>query len=244
MKQTKGVLISQQTLRKAAKKAKLFYSSSPLTTVAILANLRDAHQVLRDFQKQHIELREDFLESLAEARALHFRPTLGTDPDKLEKATEKEVRRIQRNERSRRSHKSVRRCLRPQEVKNGLAKIDVPMNPSADPKSWDGPWKTITEPEEIAMKVCQANAEQYHQAWKTPFAEEPLLSYIGRAGSGPGSEAILQCIMPPENILKHLLPETRSILQTLAQIPTQSTLAVEETQITQEKFQALYKKSP
>jgi len=148
MKQAKGTIVSNHHLIKAAQRATLEEENKPMTTTSILTNLRVAHQTLCNLQKRHIELRENHLESLAEAQTIHARPDLILDPENPQKATEKEFRRILRNERSRRSHRAVRRCLRPQTIRTGLTRIDIPTDKKADPKTWNGSWKTITEPEE------------------------------------------------------------------------------------------------
>ncbi len=59
----------------------------------------------------------------------------------------------------------------------GLSRIDVPDARAAtegsgdrdDSKHWKGPWKSVTNPVEIAQEVCKVNAKQYHQAHSTPF---------------------------------------------------------------------------
>jgi hypothetical protein len=241
MKQAKGIIVSNHHLIKAVQLAALKEENKPMTTTSILTNPRVAHQTLRNLQKRHIELRENHLESLAEARIIHARPDLTIDPDNLQNATEKEIRRIFRIGRSRRSHRAVRRCLRPQTTRTALTRIEVPTDKNADPKTWNGLWKTITEPEEIATSVCHANTKQYHQACETTFASGPLLSYIGPSGAGPGAKDILKGKLPPETLLNQLLPETRSILQTLADMPIQPNLQTEQTHITQDWFQSLYK---
>jgi len=197
---------------------------------------------IRSYQQRHLDLREEHLESLAQARISSVCPSFQANPDKFKCATAKEVRRIQRNERCSRSHRAIRRCLRPSTIGSGLAKVDVPHDRAADPKLWEGPWDTITEPNLMAEYVCCANAQQYHQAHETPFASEPLLSYIGINGDGPGAEDILQGITPPQHIVDKLLPETKAILETLANLPTP--LTPPDTKITPEKFQQLYKILP
>jgi len=240
LKQAKGVMISQHAINKAAEKANIPDGLTHMTTVAITKKLREAHQQLKEFQKKHIELRETYLEALAAARVDHKGLSGSSNPESRKKATEKEIKRILRNERCRRSHRTVRRYLRPRE-NGGLTKIDIPADSNADPKTWNGPWLTITQPEDIAMKVCSANAAQYHQACDTPFATEPLLSSIGLDGAGPGSDSIMNGILPPEEVTRQLLPETVAILTNLANLPASSTIPSLATSITPEKFQALYK---
>lgn len=244
IRQLKSFSVHEAAIHKAAEKAGITHSSDSYTTTDIVTNLREAHKTLKQLQQQHIALREQHLESLAAARVIATRPSLASDPDKLTKATDKEIRRLQKNERSRRSHKAIRCCLRPNEARNGLAKIDIPTDPNADPKTWRGAWTVITSPEDIATHVCKANAAQYHQAYDTPFAEEPMLSYICLDGTGVGAADILAGAPPPDKITRNLFPETTSILQTLVDMPAQVTLCKNQTNITQERFQALYKALP
>jgi hypothetical protein len=244
LKRAKSIHASEYTLIKAAEAANIQVEDTPLQTTAIITKLQDAHKHLRDHQRQHIELRKNHLESLAAARVITARQSLLSNPDLMKRATEKEIKRIQRNERSRRSHQSIRRYLRPKETIGGLARVDVPSDRNADPKTWTGPWESISDPEGIAIQVCQANAKQYHQACETPFATEPLLSYIGINGDGPGAEAILRGEQPSPAILSQLLPETQAILRTIASMPPQSEFPSDNTNFTTEQFRALYKVIP
>jgi hypothetical protein len=58
--------------------------------------------------------------------------------------------------------------------------VDIPDSTGQpDPKTWAGPWRTITNEKELATAVCNANASQYQQAHNTLFAKEPLLYCIG-----------------------------------------------------------------
>lgn len=83
-----------------------------------------------------------------------------------------------------------------------------------DPKSWKGPWKTITKPEEITQLVTALNAQQYHQAHATPFGSGPLADTIGRTGHTPEARALLSG-NPPAHLFNALLPKMVQILQTI-----------------------------
>jgi hypothetical protein len=62
----------------------------------------------------------------------------------------------------------------------GLARVDVPVSNTRpflqgpDPKTWDGPWTSITTPEDIAAHIGSANTHQHNQAKSTPFASAHL----------------------------------------------------------------------
>jgi hypothetical protein len=178
MKQLKGCSVTKHVILKAQEKANITPSVTQHTSVTITSKLREAHKHLHELQRKHVELRENHLESLAEARVLKNKPDLKLQHNKFRVATAKEIRRILRNERCSRSHRSIRRYLRPDDTHRGLSKVDVPAGPAAEPSTWEGPWETVTKPADIATSICEANAKQYHQAHNTPFASEPLLSFL------------------------------------------------------------------
>jgi len=110
----------------------------------LVINIRNAWQVLRAYQAKHVELRADHLASLAEARILKKRSSLINFPDRLQKTREKEIGRILQVKRSTRTHRRVQNCLR-DDNRIGLSRVDV--HASSDPikpKTWEGPWGTIT----------------------------------------------------------------------------------------------------
>jgi hypothetical protein len=198
---------------------------------------------LRDHQKRHLDLRKSYLESLAEAQIDYTLADLVTDPEKRRKATAKELRRLIRNEETSRAHRRIRRILKPNLSHTGLSKIDIPdCDPTTDPdpKEWQGAWKTVTCPNTIASKICAANAAQYHQAFDTPFAQEPLLTHFGQSADGPGVQPILAGPLPPDNIKDHLLPETKDILRAIANLPSPQP-GTRDTSIDPSKFGSLYK---
>jgi hypothetical protein len=65
--------------------------------------------------------------------------------------------------------------------------------------------------------------------------------YLCLDGNGPGAAQILSGQMPPPDILRGLLPETKAILHTLTTLPHTETL---NTAITTPKFQKLYNLLP
>jgi len=109
-----------------------------------------------------------------------------------------------------------------------------------DPKTWTGPWQTITDPATIAKHVCAANTRQYHQAHKTPCGMEPLASHLGYKAEMSGSEDIIQGRGIPSEINSTLLPETAAIFHTLTTLANLNHPKV-NTQITPEQFKSCYK---
>ena len=114
-------------------------------------------------------------------------------------------------------------------MEGGLSRIDVPDasavsfnsgNPS-DPKTWKGPWRSVTNPHEIAKVVCSINATQYHQAHATPFGSGPLAELIGCKEDTVTSADLLRGQLP-NPFPPDILPETIRVLQSLAS-PTPTT---------------------
>ncbi len=248
LKQTKGFIVRDSTLRQAAKDTNLGKeeTATAMSLLKIVDRVRSARAHLKELQKQHVELRMNHLKSLAEARLLHRNPnhTLML-PDKQEKARKKEVSRIQCTETIRMTHRKVRACLKHMEDNSPLTSIDVPNttiplgHTSEVAKSWKGSWKTIQDPEEIASHVCQANAAQYHQAHDTPFGSDPLLSYFGPNANGRGADDLVTGKDIPEHIQVSLLPETKALLSIVQRITPSPNGALEKN-VTKERFQALY----
>jgi len=196
---------------------------SPLRLPMIVTFLREARQTLQEYQKQHLVLRTNHLQSLAEARLLAREPNL-LDPAKtqqLEKRRVKELKRILRREANKQLHRKLGYIFNPSHYNGGLSSVDVPSisDPfpiGPDPKTWTGPWHTVTDPAKIALHVSATNARQYHQAHETPFGQEPLHSYFGYKGDQLGAEALIKGQLPPPAIMSRLLPETQALLQYLA----------------------------
>jgi len=182
-----------------------------------------AYTHLKDLQARHTELRESFLEGLAEAIVLHRNPRLedeGMEAVKKSKA-EQQLKQLMSREKLRKMYRKISRILNKTKGK-GLSSIDVPDARAAsdttgdptNPNTWKGPWKSVTNPTEIAKVVCQVNAEQYHQAHGTPFGSGPLADAVGRRGDTPASVDLLCGKIPA--LPSSTLPETIRILQSLA----------------------------
>jgi hypothetical protein len=119
-------------------------------------------------------------------------------------------------------HAAIRRALQPGATCR-LMSVDIPAHPTKkpypigpDPKTWAGPWRTVTDPEEIAQHVCAANARQYNQAQTSPFCSGPLFHYLGYCANAQGSKDLITGRLPPQEVLSGLFPETINICKTLA----------------------------
>lgn len=204
----------------------------------------EAYTHLKKLQEQHEELRESYLEGLAEAIILNRIPKLndeGLESIKREKVA-KQLSQLLSREKVRKMFRKIGRTLNKTPGK-GLSRIDVPdpaavnetSGDPANPKTWRGPWKTVTNPQEIAKVICQVNTEQYHQAHVTPFGSGPLADILGRRGDTPSSVDLLRGTIP--DLPPLLMPETLRILQTMAR---EAPAATGSSIITAEEFVSTY----
>jgi hypothetical protein len=192
-----------------------------IPTILIVQELKAARYFLKEYQKDHIQLREEHLKTLAEARILARKYSIlqSKTARSLDKRIAKEIHRIKRKKALKLMHSRVNRALHPGDVLRGLQSVDIPASESSLPfpegpdpeKTWKGPWRSISDPEEMAAHICAANARQYHQSHSSPFCSEPLLSYFGYDAENQGSKHLVEGILPPAHILSHLLPETQNI---------------------------------
>jgi hypothetical protein len=153
----------------------------------IVMSLQLVAAELKQSQQKHRELRASHLEQLAEAIVLQQSPSLHHDSVEHIKAmrTEKQFKLLIKQENIRKSFRKLGQLFRPQSTKS-LIKIDVPdaevtgFGDPMQPQLWRGPWKTITQPNEISKIVASMNKKQYNQAQETPFGSGPLAQALGR----------------------------------------------------------------
>jgi hypothetical protein len=242
VQESKGKITSLESKLNLASLANIpVIDTNQLPLAEIVQRLRDARAQLQILQSQHYELREDHLNQLAKARDLGENPSLLSNIDKLGKATAKEIRRIQRLERCKRNHRIVRQILRLVTLQTGLSRVDISdsTDQTVNPKTWEGSWRTLTNPDDIGKVVCMADPSQYNQACVTPFGAEPLLSYFGTNSNTPGADQLLAGEELPLEMTHPLLPETVAILETIQTLPQYSKVLVEEVIIT-DTVKALY----
>jgi hypothetical protein len=105
-----------------------------------------------------------------------------------------------------------------------------------DPKSWSGPWVSVTNPEDIRKFICTINQKQYNQASNTPFASRYLAKNIGLNLEGPAVKSILDGTFQIDPSSR-LLPETQRIIEALGKPPLGGTTSF-PTLITPEEFKS------
>jgi len=144
-------------------------------------------------------------------------------------------------ERCKRNHRIVRQILRPVTFLTRLSRVDIPdsTDPAMNPKTWEGSWRTLTNPDDIGKVVCIANTSQYNQACVTPFSVEPLLSYFGTDSNTPGVDQLMAGEELPLETTRTLLPETVAILETIRTLPQYPKMLVNNV-INTDAVKALY----
>jgi len=185
LKQCKGIMISPSRLGFHHREADI-NSDTTSTLTEVVTSLSAATTTLRTYQKDHTNLRVSYLEELAEAIILHQSPNLSFNSMESIRCdrVEKEIWQLIKRETSRKTFRKISRLLSPTQNK-GLSRINIldarATNPSfgnpKDPKTWQGPWTSITNPTEIAQIVTKIKSQQYHQAHNTPFGSGPVVPW-------------------------------------------------------------------
>jgi len=154
------------------------------------------------------------LEDLAKAIVLrrhHYDSSNSTEAIRRER-TAKQLKQLRFRGKMRKSYRKIANTLRP-DKQLGLSSLDVPDNHCIDrnygdptqPKTWKGPWKTLTDPEQMAKAICQVIIAQYNQAMLTPFGSGPLADTLGRYADTKAADRLLLGDIPP--ISPHPLPK-------------------------------------
>jgi hypothetical protein len=125
-----------------------------------------ARDHLKSCHRDHIQLRELYLQGLAEDIMLHRCPFLASP--KMAKVKAKriahELRELIKCKQVRRMYRKIGSCLNPYTYNTvGLTRIDVPAGSNSpypigpDPKTWNGSWESVTDPETMAAHICSSN---------------------------------------------------------------------------------------
>jgi hypothetical protein len=160
LRQVKNQPVSESQLRHLQQEGDLPNEAlENMSEVDIKRAQNTAYSQLKELQAKHTELREHFLEDLAEAIVLHRCPKLakeGMESVKRDKA-EKQLKQLISREKLRKMYRKLSKVLNKHRGK-GLSQIDIPDAAASTemtgdpncPKTWKGPWKSVTNPTEIA----------------------------------------------------------------------------------------------
>jgi hypothetical protein len=177
LRQSRNLPVSSHQLERYKSEGNI--DDSPLLTPTEIESCkRAASQSLRKLQAQHQQLQEGCLESLAEA--IVFQPSPHLDQPSMvfvqEERVDEQLKQLISREKRQKMYRKLGHLLNKLGGK-GLRRIGIPDEAAFsatsgvphDPKSWWGPWQSVTNPTEIAKKVCKVNAAQYNQAHHAPF---------------------------------------------------------------------------
>jgi hypothetical protein len=226
LKQACGLPVSITALNNLFQTSGLSTHPTQLSISTIQDNLRSSIAMLRSHQKHHKEFRKTFLEELSKAIALGSLGIDATDPHPtplLATCSAKALKSLIHREHMRSAYRRIGYLLNPPSSISGLHKVDIPdslvLQPHygdpTDPKTWRGPWISITSPCTIATIIRGINIKQYNQAHHTPFGSGSLATLLVRQGDSQSAEALLAGQLSQASVLSTLLPETQRILTTL-----------------------------
>ena len=153
LKEYKGIPVTKKTIQYHQKQAAITEERhAELDAVEkIVQFLREAKAMMKEHQRQHITLRKEYVESLAEAQILKRFPTAEKGTSFFDEQKEKQLKALSNRESARAMHYKIRVALQRQQG-GGTTRVDIP-DPNAlfsldgkpygdpqNPKKWTGPW--------------------------------------------------------------------------------------------------------
>jgi hypothetical protein len=114
---------------------------------------------MKDNQANHIELRESYLSALAEALVVHRNPDIvRKGKQQIEKKKTKQIRALKRREYRKRMFQRIGNTLSvATDNRGGLVRVDIPevanyqpYTQGPDPRVWEGSWRSVTDPNQVA----------------------------------------------------------------------------------------------
>ena len=183
----------------------------PTDIYTISQGLQEAHEQLKAARQNAESLRQEHLE----ARAALYRTLQENGKAKI-------VERLQRAETLHRAYTKLA-CLRKPDMGTGLTHLEVPLDPSQDPKTCPKDpthWRIERVPEEIERMILTRNQQHFGQAQGTPFTAPEITAHIKFDGSGQAADLILDGKFNTSNMgnaskafIKHMSRKTTTELQ-------------------------------
>jgi hypothetical protein len=177
LSKTRGAKVNARPLLRLSKKTHLQYQYKSSRDLIIL--LDKAHVYYKSIKTEHIQMRQTFLEGLA---------------DRLEAAGQGKKATILRQLLETEAQRDMFRQLKYIRAKsNNLATTQVSVT------NIDGSTSTFTKQEEMVAAIATANKKKYHQTENScPFLHPPLKNMLGVVADGPKVANVLDgSFIPP-----------------------------------------------
>ena len=199
--------VSRRFLSRTAKKAGIAVRYSEWSTTIAQDRLRQARSHLRKLShpKRAIQAREDYLHSLAKAKAQHGLMD-----------AEFYLRQLVLREKARRQGRLLRRVNH--KLRSGSVSMVIapPVDPSTGEFKPDATWVEYTAKEDIERACLWENERRFRQAYGTPATVSPLFPLLGHTGSTDTAKKLLRgsLTLPPD-----LDPWTAKLLPHFSYLP-------------------------
>jgi exonuclease III len=228
----------ESTLKKCLSMSRMGRDTSTLLQAALTKGIFESPDSFPSSTKECIDQLRSARREVKEIVAESFKRRENELQDKIQNllisssATDKELasilKQIKLAEALKTMFEKIRR-FRPNEQKQGITRIEIPVHPSDDPKTCTE-WRTIDVPNQIVRQLQRRNRTHFGQAQGTPFTVNPLADELGFAGDGVAAEAILNGAYSPQNLAKNvqLLVEHLKITDEVASLQSYPTITDEE----------------